>query len=72
LFIEYGMRMAARSKALQTFTVQLSGDEAGYLPTARAVRGGGYSARVYSGIVGPIGGQQLVEETVRTINDLWK
>jgi len=33
LFLDYGMRIKARSKALQTFVVQLACDSSGYLPT---------------------------------------
>ena len=52
LFTDYGIQMKARSKALQTFVVQLAG--AGTcLPTERAVRGGSYSAIVQSNLVGP-------------------
>lgn len=43
LFLDFGIQIKARSPALQTFVVQLVGVQ-GYLPTARAVRGGGYSA----------------------------
>ncbi len=43
-----------------------------YLPTARAVRGGGYSAIVQSSVVGPAGGQVLVDETVQRIEALWR
>jgi Na+-translocating ferredoxin:NAD+ oxidoreductase RNF subunit RnfB len=50
--------------------VQLSCQHCGYLPTAEAVAGGGYSADKY--VVGPEGGQVLVEETVRRIEALWK
>jgi len=42
-----------------------------YLPTAVAVRGGGYSAIVASSVVGPEGGQVLVDRTVDLINSLW-
>ena len=42
---------------------------AGYLPTPKAVKGQGYSAEVYT--VGPEGGQVLVNETVKRINQLW-
>lgn len=71
LFTEYGIRIKAQSKAVQTFVIQLTGSGAGYLPTDRAVQGGGYSAVVQSGKVGPAGGQLLVEETVKQINALW-
>jgi hypothetical protein len=70
LYLDYGVRMKARSKAVLTFVVQLSGQTSGYLPTAKAVAGGGYSADKY--IVGPEGGQVLVEETVKRINAMWE
>lgn len=69
LYLEYGIRIKARSKGVLTFTVQLSCQHSGYLPTERAVKGGGYSADKY--IVGPQGGQVLVNETVKLINALW-
>jgi hypothetical protein len=70
LFTQYGIQIKARSKALQTFVLQLSGPGS-YLPTAEAVRGGGYSAVVASSVVGPEGGRVLVDESVRLINSLW-
>lgn len=70
LYLEYGRRMMSRSMAKQTLVVQLSsGDYGSYLPTERAVRGGGYSAQITP--VGPEGGTALVNETVRLINSLW-
>ncbi|HSI77532.1 MAG TPA: hypothetical protein VK957_16650 [Lunatimonas sp.] len=71
LFTEYGIRIKARSKALQTFVVQLVGGGT-YLPTMEAVRGGHYSAIIQSTEVGPEGGDILVEETVRGIHQLWE
>ncbi len=70
LFSDYGIQMKARSKALQTFVIQLVG-RGTYLPTERAVRGGGYSAIVESSLIGPDGGQLLAERTIETINSLW-
>lgn len=70
LFIEYGFAITARSKAKQTFIVQFSGDSGGYLPTARALQGGGYSAMANE--IGPPGGKVLVDETVRLINSMWE
>lgn len=70
LFTDYGVQMRSRSRAMQTFLLQLSGPGT-YLPTERAVRGGGYSAVVQSSVVGPEGGQELVERTVGLINSLW-
>ncbi|RLD35257.1 MAG: hypothetical protein DRI73_02785 [Bacteroidetes bacterium] len=74
LFVDYGFRISGRSKAKQTFIMQLSsGDSYGYLPTRRAVEGNGY--RGYSAMVnrvGPEGGQMLVDTTVSLINRLWE
>ena len=71
LYTEFGVRIKARSPALQTFVIQLTGGNGGYLPTERAVRGGGYGAVVQSTTVGPEGGQVLVDRTVKAIESLW-
>ncbi|HUT12896.1 MAG TPA: hypothetical protein VMY42_20540, partial [Thermoguttaceae bacterium] len=70
MFTDYGIRIKARSKAVQTFVVQLVG-RGGYLATERAVRGGHYSAVVHSCLVGPEGGQILVDRTVELVNSMW-
>jgi hypothetical protein len=69
LYLDYGLRIKGRSKAKQTFIIQLSGDSRGYLPTQRAVQAGGYSALVSE--VGPAGGQMLVDTTVSLINQMF-
>jgi hypothetical protein len=69
LYLDYATRIKARSPAVLSMTIQLAGQDCGYLPTARAVQGGGYSAENY--LVGPEGGQVLVEETVRQIQALF-
>jgi hypothetical protein len=69
LFVDYGFAITARSKAKQTFIIQLVGDYGGYLPMERALAGGGYSAMANN--VGPIGGKVLVNETVALINSMW-
>lgn len=71
LFTDYGLRIKARSPAVQTLVVQLTADCAAYLPTQRAVQGGGYSARIDDGVVGPEGGNVLVEETVSRLKAMW-
>lgn len=71
LFCEYGIRIKARSKATQTFILQMSGFGS-YLPTERAQAGGHYSAIPQSNIIGPEGGQMLVDKTVEIIDELWK
>ena len=72
LFTAYGMRIKARSPAVATVVVELADGDGCYLPTAEAIAGGGYSAVIQSDFVSPAGGQQLVEETLRILNDLWK
>jgi hypothetical protein len=71
LYSDFGIQMQARSKALQTFVVELAGGSNSYLPNKRAVAGGGYSAIVQSNQVGPEGGQVLVDRTVELIDALW-
>jgi len=70
LFLDFGLRMKARSPALQTFLIQLAGAGT-YLPTGRAVAGKGYGGGVYDNEIGPEGGQAIVDETVKELNDLW-
>jgi len=70
LYTEYGIRMKSRSKALQTFVIQLTGPGT-YLATEEAEAGGGYSAIINSCLVGPKGGDFLVDETVKAINAMW-
>jgi hypothetical protein len=70
LFTDYGLRIQARSEALQTFVIAFSGPVT-YLPTEKAVKGGGYSAVIQSGVVGPEGGQIMVERTVQLINEMF-
>jgi hypothetical protein len=71
LFTDYGIRIKARSPAVQTSVVQLASDCAAYLPTRRAVAGGGYSARIVDGVIGPEGGDVLVKETLRILGEMW-
>ena len=81
LYVDYGVQIQARSAAEQTFLIQLASplDDAGYVPTLRAVAAGrfsaspmdNYSATVMSNLVGPEGAQVLVDRTVEAINELW-
>lgn len=71
LYVDFGIRMKARSKAVQTFIVQLAGGGT-YLPPERAIKGGGYGSVASSNMVGPEGGQELVEHTIRMIDTLWE
>ena len=71
LFLNYGNQIKARSHAEQTFLIQLANGTEGYLPTEKAENGGHYSAFVSSGLVGHVGGDQLVRETLERINKLF-
>ena len=70
LFVDYGIRIQARSPATQTFVVQHCG-RGSYLPTKLAERGESYSACVYCNEVGSEGGDVLVNETVKLIKSIW-
>jgi hypothetical protein len=69
-YLDFGVRIKARSPAVQTFVVQLAGAGT-YVPTERAVAGKSYGAIPASTPVGPAGGRELVEWTVRALRDLW-
>jgi hypothetical protein len=71
VFTDYGVQLQARSKALQTFIVEIAGPDDYYLPTEKAVKAGSYSAIAESNIVGPESGQILVERTLELINNMW-
>jgi len=71
LFTDFGVRIQARSNALQTFVIQLAAGARGYLATENAIKGGGYSAVIQTNMVGPQGGQNLVDQTVNLINNMF-
>src|SRR3954463_3250943 len=70
LFTQYGIQIKARSRALQTFVIQLTGPGT-YLPTAAAVRGGGYSAIVARSACGAEGGRGRGARRVGLLNSRW-
>ena len=72
LFLDYGNIIKARSYSEQSFIVQLCCGGLGYLPTAKAERGGHYSAYVSSGDVGHEGGDILVRVTLDEINKMFR
>ena len=74
LFQDFAMRIHGRTPAGQTVLIQLaspSDERHSYLPSARAVAGGGYSAVPQSTPVGPEGGQMLVDRTLSVIGELF-
>jgi hypothetical protein len=70
LYTDYGIQMKARSPALQTFLLQLSGPGT-YLPAERSLAGGAYGSVIQSGSVGPEGGRVLVEKTLESTGELF-
>ena len=74
LYLYYGQNIKARSKAKQTFIVQLAagGDHpCGYLPSPDAEKFGGYGGLIINGQVGSDGGYKLCDITVDAINKLF-
>jgi len=74
LYTDFGIQMKARSKAVQTFVIQLASGRPAcgtYLPTEFAVKGGGYGAVPASNMVGPEGGRMLVEETLKAVERMF-
>ena len=72
LFLDYSLRIKARSPAAQTVLAQLTDDYfAGYLASERGVLAGSYGAVPASCFVGPEGGRELEEATLATIRDLF-
>lgn len=72
LFLDYGNQIRARSRARQTFLIQLACGTGGYLPTKEAEAGSHYSAYVSSGIAGSEGGDMLVRKSVEEINKMFE
>ena len=70
-YLDFGLQIKARSKAVQTFLVQLAG-RGTYLPTARAAAGASYGAVPASTPIGPEGGKELVNWSVDAINALFE
>lgn len=69
-YLDFGMRIKARSPAVQTFLIQLAGSGT-YVPTERAVAGKSYGAVPASTPIGPEGGRELAEWTVAALKALW-
>ena len=74
LYLYYGQNIKARSRAQQTFLVQLACGadlHAGYLPSPDAERFGGYGGLIINGQVGSDGGYKLADLTVEAIGRLF-
>jgi len=72
LYVDFSYRMKARCKAKQAFIIQLSSNaKGGYLPTQIAVDGGSYGSKPVNTMVGPAGGDELVEKTLAAMDSLF-
>ncbi len=75
LYLYFGQIIKARSRAAQTFLVQLAAGAdhpAGYLPSPDAEKFGGYGGLIINGQVGSDGGYLLADITVDAINQLFE
>ena len=72
LFLDFSMRIKARSPAAQTIMAQLTDGNGGYLASERGVIAGSYGAVPSSCAVGPEGGRELVEATLAALGELFR
>ncbi len=72
IYLHFGQILKARSKARQTFIVQLCNGSLGYLPSPEAERFGGYGGMIINGKVGSDGGYKLVELSLNAIDPLFE
>ena len=68
LYLEYGLRVRARSNATHTLIAELTDDETEYLPTPFAVAAKSYSALDTNQLVSCEGGEVFVETVISRIN----
>ena len=71
LYHDFMHRVQARSPFVQTFVMQLAGDEGGtYLATERSEKNKGYGASLFCNWIGHKGGQQWVEAVLENLNQM--
>ena len=71
LYQDFMHRLQARSPFIQTFVVQLAGEEGcNYLATKRAAAAKGYSASMFCNMVSADGGHQWVENCLEILKDM--
>lgn len=72
LYLDFGVQVKVQSGFIpHVFLIQLCEGQGTYLSTQRAVDAGGYGSVIAGSPIGPEGGKQLVEHTVRMIKQLW-
>ena len=70
-YIDFMHRLQARSPFMQTFVMQMAGEEGGnYLATHRGADAKGYSASMFCNMVSADGGQQWVENQLEVLNEM--
>jgi len=69
-YLDFGVHIKCRSKAIQTFLVQLTGGGT-YVPSLRSTQGGGYGSIPASNPLGPAAGRLVAEKSVEVINNLF-
>ena len=69
-YLDHGIYIKCRSKAVQTFLVQLAGGGT-YVPSVRSTQGGGYGSIPASNPLGPDAGRAVAERSVEVINELF-
>lgn len=69
-YLDFGMQIKARSRAVQTFLIQHVGFGT-YVPSLRATAGRSYGAVPASTPVGPEGGRELALWCVDAVNAFW-
>ena len=69
-YLDFGVHIKCRSKATQTFLVQLAGGGT-YVPSLRSTQGGGYGSIPASNPLGPVAGRLVAEKSVEVINGLF-
>ena len=71
LFLDYGNQIKARINCEQIFLVQLTNGAESYLPTEKAQRHGHFSAFISGSQVGHEGGDMLVRQTLKNVNEMF-
>lgn len=71
LYMDFMHQIQARSPFIQTFVIQLAGDEGGsYLATARGAANRGYSASMFCNQASAEGGHELVENILEMLSEM--
>ena len=72
LYLDFGNQIKARQLCEQSFLIQLCCGAEGYLPTEKGEIHGHYSGFIASGTCGHEGGDLLVRETLKDINEMFR